>query len=68
MTGLDYAGGDRLFNPRSDPWDSHFSFKKDSGVIDGLSIIGRGTVARLRMNAEIHLAARLQWSRLGLFP
>jgi hypothetical protein len=69
VTGLDEDGNaGRLFDPRRDLWDSHFRFDSGSGEIIGVSSVGSGTVARLKMNGELHLVARLQWMRLGLFP
>jgi hypothetical protein len=58
----------RLFNPREDSWDDHFHADPESGTIEGLTPIGRGTVIRLEMNSEAQVAARRQWIRLGIFP
>lgn len=57
-----------LFNPRTDRWADHFEADLDTGEIRGLTPVGRGTVARLRMNDPIQLVARLTWIRLRLFP
>jgi len=58
----------RLFNPRLDAWGGHFEVAVETGVMRGLTEVGRATVSRLRMNREAQLRARLQWARLGLFP
>ncbi len=58
----------RLFHPRQDSWPDHFQFDAETGAIQGLTAVGRATVARLRMNTPSQLAARQQWMRLGLFP
>lgn len=58
----------RLFHPREDRWEEHFRVNTESGEIEGLTAIGRATVARLELNSEAQLAARRQWMRLGLFP
>ncbi len=58
----------RLFSPRLDNWGDHFSIDEETAGILGRTEIGRATVARLQMNGESQLAARLQWMRLGLFP
>ncbi|MFH1884551.1 MAG: HNH endonuclease signature motif containing protein [Planctomycetota bacterium] len=58
----------RLFYPREDRWEEHFRVNLESGEIEGLTAIGRATVARLEMNSEAQIAARRQWMRLGLFP
>lgn len=38
----------RLFHPRLDDWDEHFS--EDEGVVAGQTAVGRATVRVLRMN------------------
>lgn len=58
----------RLFIPRYDRWEEHFQADPESGVIKGLTAIGRATIARLEMNSEAQMLARRQWMRLGLFP
>src|SRR6266540_2140308 len=58
----------RLFHPREDRWELHFSVHSESGEIHGLTPIGRATITRLRMNHNAQRAARQQWMRLGLFP
>jgi hypothetical protein len=70
VTGIDPESAEetRLFNPREDHWEEHFQFAAKSGAIEGLTPVGRGTVARLELNSEAQVHARLQWLRLGLFP
>lgn len=70
VSGLDPEGQAvvRLFHPREDRWEEHFRVNLKSGKIEGLTAIGRATVARLAMNSEAQIAARRQWMRLGLFP
>ncbi len=58
----------RLFHPRQDSWAEHFQVERETGAIQGLTPVGRVTVARLQMNAVAQLAARGQWVSLGLFP
>ena len=58
----------RLFHPRQDRWDDHFRFETATGLVLGLTNIGRATVNCLRMNSPAQLAARRQWLRLQLFP
>jgi hypothetical protein len=57
-----------LFHPRRDRWDEHFRADLATGRIDGLTSIGRATVACLRMNRPVQLAARIAWIELLLFP
>ncbi len=70
LVGIDDYGKEieRLFNPRQDVWNEHFSV--DLGTLEfiGLSKIGQGTNNRLRLNSEMQLSARQQWNRLELFP
>lgn len=58
----------RLYHPRQDPWEAHFQFDGNAGAIQGITAIGRVTVALLQMNSRIQMDARRQWMRLGLFP
>lgn len=58
----------RLFNPRQDRWEDHFRLEGTTGLILGLTDVGRATVVRLRMNSPAQLAARKQWLLLRLFP
>jgi hypothetical protein len=51
----------RLFNPRTDVWHAHLALDLESARIDGLTDIGRATVARLRMNGKKHREAREMW-------
>ena len=70
VSGSDPEGGAvvRLFHPREDQWESHFRVAAEGGEIEGLTPIGRATVARLGMNRAAQVAARQQWMRLSLFP
>lgn len=44
----------RIFNPRQDNWNEHFSWSADRLYIVGLSPIGRATVQLLDMNDQRH--------------
>lgn len=57
-----------LFNPRRHRWQDDFELDVETGSIKGLSRIGRATVLRLKMNSDIQRAARIRWTKLGLFP
>ncbi len=56
----------RLFDPRRDTWDEHFSAPEETGEIEGLTEIARAAIARLRINGRLQVEARKQWIRLGL--
>jgi len=49
-----------LFNPRTDIRSDHFRFEAKSGLIVGLTGIGRATVACLKMNSDSQQFARQQ--------
>ncbi len=72
LTGIDPDSGDMvpLFHPREDRWTLHFwvAVESTSTQVEGLTAVGRATVARLDMNSPAQQAARRQWMRLGLFP
>ena len=57
-----------LFHPRLDRWEEHIQVNVETGMIDGLTAIGRATVIRLKINSNAQLRARLQWIRFGMFP
>ena len=54
----------RLFHPRTDTWEEHFSVK-DSDLIVGRTAIGRTTADVLGMNADIRVQIRREMRRLG---
>jgi len=58
----------RLFHPRQDVWERHFQVDAETGVIEGLTSVGRATISCLNMNSPAQHIARRQWIRLGLFP
>src|SRR6185503_6037373 len=55
-----------LFNPRRDLWPEHFELNTETGLITGVSPVGRASIARLQMNRAAQMAARLTWIKLGL--
>jgi hypothetical protein len=58
----------RLFHPRHDRWDEHFRVASEGGEIQGLTPIGRVTVACPRMNRDASREARRAWMRFKLYP
>jgi hypothetical protein len=70
LTGRDEKTGAeiRLFNPRFQVWNEHFTVDGATGAIRGSTAVGWVTVACLQMNRPVQLAARLQWMRLDIFP
>jgi hypothetical protein len=57
-----------IFHPRLHRWEEHFAVDEATGQVDGLTAIGRVTIARLRLNGPAQLSARKEWERLRLFP
>jgi hypothetical protein len=70
QTGVDETTREvtRLFHPRPDRWDDHFRVQSEDGAIEGLTSIGRVTVACSRMNRGIQREARRSWMLLKLYP
>ena len=56
-----------LFHPLKDEWDDHFTLRSDGSCV-GLTPVGRGTVAALRMNDPIPRTARALQLLLGILP
>lgn len=57
-----------LFNPRQHDWNEHFSWTPDGLHIDGLTPIGRATIAALQMNNPFVVYARRIWVSMGWHP
>jgi hypothetical protein len=70
LTGIDEITQTevRLLHPRQDRWEEHFRVDTESGMIVGLTAVGRATVRRVNMNSPIQRTARWIWIQLGLFP
>ena len=66
LSGIDPDTGalTRLFNPRIDVRNEHFRLE-DSGLIVGLSPIGRTTAYVLGMNSSVRIQVRLHIAQLG---
>lgn len=58
----------RLFNPRIDTWDEHFTVQRQVPfLLEGKTSIVRATLERLQMNSSLQLRARELWIALGIF-
>ena len=57
----------RLFNPRIEAWEDHFSLKRD-GEIAPLTGVGRVTAFLLNLNRPEHLEVRSALNRSKRFP
>jgi hypothetical protein len=56
----------RLFNPRKDIWQEHFSW--DGPVLQAHTPIGRSTIQVLRLNDPEYVEVRLSLIEEGMFP
>jgi len=57
-----------LFNPRQDPWATHFRWSRSGVRILGRTATGRATVEALRMNDPDRTATRRFWVKYGVHP
>ncbi len=57
-----------LFNPRTQIWDEHFEWGDNHAMIRGITLIGRATATRFKMNRPRIVLARQRWVQAGLHP
>jgi HNH endonuclease len=57
-----------LFNPRQDRWQEHFIWSMDGVSIEGISAIGRATVATLILNRDRVIPIRVADREIGRHP
>jgi hypothetical protein len=57
-----------LFNPRRDVWNEHFRWVNAGLEVEGLTPVGRATVAALKLNLPIRVIARRAWVVAGWHP
>lgn len=57
-----------LFHPHRQAWEEHFSWNEDATEIQGLTPIGRATVAALKMNRIQLVRVRRMWVKMGEHP
>ena len=69
LAGVDPLTDDvtRLFNPRRDTWDEHFSIYPD-GALAGRTPEGRATIVVLRINEASRIEDRVDEMLLGNYP
>ena len=58
----------RIFNPRLQQWAEHFGWSEGATRIDGMTAIGRATVAALQLNRPSLVLARRLWVAAGWHP
>ena len=57
-----------LYNPRTQPWQSHFAWSDDGTHVIGLTPCGRATIFALKLNRPLALAARALWVSVKRHP
>jgi HNH endonuclease len=70
LTGVDPQSQTEvpLFNPRQDRWQDHFIWSMDEVSIEGISAIGRATVATLILNRDRVIPIRVADREIGRHP
>jgi 5-methylcytosine-specific restriction endonuclease McrA len=70
QTGIDPETKEEvpLFNPRTQKWSAHFKLSDDFTEIVALTITGRATINRLKINRDYVVKARTGWRRGGWNP
>jgi hypothetical protein len=58
----------RLYHPRQDRWVDHFTWNADQVELIGISITGRATISRLRLNRKNLINLRSSLRLLKKFP
>lgn len=58
----------RLFNPRFENWNEHFTWNLTGDHIEGLTPTGRATSIALNLNRPSLVRARQLWIRAGWHP
>lgn len=58
----------RLFHPRQQKWNDHFTWGAGGAKIIGLTAVGRATVNALRLNNKLAVTVRKNWIRAGWHP
>jgi hypothetical protein len=68
VAGIDPDSGEivRLFQPRSDQWNDHFTWR--GARIEALTKIGRTTIAVLDLNRPARVLVRQALIEEGVFP
>lgn len=70
LTAIDPVTGQRtaLFHPRTQVWNTNFSWDEVGIYIIGITPVGRATVESLRINRPVLIQLRGYWIALGLHP
>lgn len=58
----------RLFHPQKQPWVDHFAWSADGSWVIDETVVGRVSIAALRMNRTELIASRKLWTKVGWHP
>lgn len=58
----------RLFDPRRQSWEEHFTWSADGCTVVGRTACGRATVAALQINNPFAVETRRYWVEAGWHP
>ncbi|HLX62312.1 MAG TPA: HNH endonuclease [Planctomycetota bacterium] len=58
----------RLFHPRNQHWNEHFTWTDDYSIVVGITAVGRATVARLKLNRSGLINQRKALASIGKHP
>lgn len=57
-----------IFHPHLQSWHAHFTWSQSGSVLRGLTPIGRGTIAALKMNRLALVRVRKLWVKVDEHP
>lgn len=57
-----------LFNPRQQSWIDHFQWHEDGVLVEGITSVGRATIAALQLNNVLAVTVRRGWVKVGWHP
>ncbi|MBP6015296.1 MAG: HNH endonuclease [Candidatus Promineofilum sp.] len=57
-----------LFNPRQERWSDHFRWNEDGTLVEGITPVGRTTIAALQLNNVLAITVRRGWVKVGWHP
>ena len=57
-----------LFHPNKQDWNKHFTWIQNGLRIEGVTAIGRATVAALQLNRDVLIEARTLWIGFRVHP
>ena len=70
IVAIDPLNGEEapLYDPRTDDWLKHFAWSDDYLLVEGVTPVGRATVARMQLNRDAIVNLRRLLRRAGEHP